>query len=54
MKKKDKEIIRLLRERYPDAACELIHDTPFQLLISTLLSAQTTDVQVNKVMPPFV
>lgn len=52
MKKKDKEIIRLLRERYPDAACELIHDTPFQLLISTLLSAQTTDVQVNKVMPP--
>ena len=51
MKKKDREIFRLLRERYPDAACELIHDTPFQLLISTLLSAQTTDVQVNKIMP---
>lgn len=52
MKKKDREIIILLRERYPDAACELLHDTPFQLLVSTVLSAQTTDVQVNKVMPP--
>lgn len=51
MKKKDREIFRLLRERYPDAACELIHNTPFQLLLSTLLSAQTTDVQVNKIMP---
>lgn len=52
MRKKEKEIIRLLQERYPDAACELIHETPFQLLVSTVLSAQTTDVQVNKVMPP--
>lgn len=51
MRKKEKEIIRLLRETYPDAACELIHETPFQLLVSTVLSAQTTDVQVNKVMP---
>ncbi len=52
MKKKDREIIGLLRERYPDAGCELIHETPFQLLISTVLSAQTTDVQVNKVTGP--
>lgn len=51
MKKKDKEIIDLLRETYPAAHCELIHSTPFQLLVSTVLSAQTTDVQVNKVMP---
>lgn len=51
MKKKDKEIIDRLRETYPAAHCELIHETPFQLLISTVLSAQTTDVQVNKVMP---
>lgn len=51
MKKKDKEIIDLLREEYPAAHCELIHSTPFQLLVSTVLSAQTTDVQVNKVMP---
>lgn len=51
MRKKEKEIIRLLREAYPDAHCELIHETPFQLLVSTVLSAQTTDVQVNKIMP---
>ncbi|MXQ55568.1 endonuclease III [Shimazuella sp. KC615] len=34
---------------YPDAHCELEFDTPFQLLIATILSAQSTDVQVNKV-----
>lgn len=49
MKKKDREIIGLLKERYPDARCELDHETPFQLLVATVLSAQTTDVQVNKV-----
>lgn len=49
MKKKDREIIRRLQERYPDAGCELDFGTPFQLLAATLLSAQTTDVQVNKV-----
>lgn len=47
-----KEIIRLLRGLHPDARCELIHETPLQLLISTVLSAQSTDVQVNKVMEP--
>lgn len=52
MKKKDAAILERLRERYPDAACELVHGSPFQLLVSTVLSAQTTDVQVNKVMPP--
>ena len=36
---------------YPDAECELDHDTPFQLLIATILSAQATDVGVNKVTP---
>lgn len=49
MKKKDREIMSLLKERYPDARCELDHETPFQLLVATVLSAQTTDVQVNKV-----
>jgi endonuclease III len=34
---------------YPEAACELKFATPFQLLIATILSAQTTDVSVNKV-----
>jgi endonuclease-3 len=36
---------------YPDAHCELDHDSPFQLLVATVLSAQTTDVAVNKVTP---
>ncbi len=40
-----------LRARYPDAVCELVHENPFQLLIATILSAQTTDVGVNKVTP---
>src|SRR5271168_634393 len=34
---------------YPDAVCELVHANPFQLLISTILSAQCTDVRVNQV-----
>ena len=53
MKKKDKAIIVIqqLKADYPDAHCELIHDGPFQLLIATILSAQCTDVMVNKVTP---
>ncbi len=42
-------IMRRLCEQYPDAQCELSFATPFQLLIATILSAQTTDVSVNKV-----
>lgn len=45
------EIIRILRETYPDAACELDHKGPWQLLIATILSAQCTDVRVNMVTP---
>jgi endonuclease-3 len=40
-----------LRKMHPDAHCELVHTTPFQLLCATVLSAQTTDVAVNKVTP---
>jgi endonuclease III len=40
-----------LRARYPDAHCELDHHGSFQLLVSVVLSAQTTDVLVNKVTP---
>lgn len=36
-------------EMFPDAHCELIHSNPFELLIAVLLSAQATDVLVNKV-----
>ena len=40
-----------LRKLHPDAHCELDHETPFQLLVATVLSAQTTDVAVNKLTP---
>ena len=43
------KIITILQETYPDAHCELDFQTPLQLLIATVLSAQTTDKQVNKV-----
>jgi endonuclease-3 len=42
---------RALAARYPDAHCELDFTTPFQLLVATVLSAQTTDVRVNQVTP---
>jgi len=42
-------ILAKLDEAYPDAACELKHENAFQLLISTILSAQCTDVRVNQV-----
>jgi endonuclease-3 len=45
------EIIRLLRETYPDACCELTHNSAFELLVATILSAQCTDERVNKVTP---
>ena len=37
------EVARLLAEAYPDARCELDHDGPYQLLVATVLSAQTTE-----------
>jgi len=42
-------ILAKLDEAYPHATCELKHENAFQLLISTILSAQCTDVRVNKV-----
>lgn len=36
---------------HPDAHCELVHTNPFQLIVATALSAQSTDVQVNRVTP---
>jgi endonuclease III len=46
-----RRINRELAEVYPDAHCELNFDNPFQLLVSTILSAQTTDKRVNMVTP---
>jgi endonuclease-3 len=40
-----------LRELYPDAQCALHHETPLQLLVATILSAQCTDERVNQVTP---
>ncbi len=40
-----------LTEEYPDARCELDHDSPYQLLVATILSAQCTDARVNMVTP---
>ena len=46
---KSEKVYELLKEAYPDAKCGLDYSTPFQLLISTMLSAQATDKSVNKV-----
>lgn len=46
-----RRMYRLLLQRYPDAHCELDFADPFQLLVATVLSAQTTDVRVNQVTP---
>jgi endonuclease III len=43
------KIIDILEETYPDAHCELVHESAFELLIATVLSAQTTDKKVNQV-----
>jgi endonuclease-3 len=50
-KKRARRIARLLARAYPDAICALTHESPFQLLAATILSAQTTDVRVNSVTP---
>lgn len=42
-------ILQKLDEAYPEATCALVHQNPFQLLISTILSAQCTDETVNRV-----
>jgi endonuclease III len=45
------EILRLLKERYPDARCALEHWNAYELLCATILSAQCTDARVNLVTP---
>jgi len=46
-----RKIYRTLVERYPDARCELDFHSPLELLVATVMSAQTTDVRVNMVTP---
>ncbi len=45
------EILILLKRHYPDATCSLHYQTPLQLLVATILSAQCTDERVNMVTP---
>ena len=49
LKTRTDKIRKILRTIYPDVKTPLIHQTPFQLLIATILSAQCTDKQVNRV-----
>jgi endonuclease-3 len=42
-----KELLKRLPEIYPDAHCELVHSSPLELLVATILSAQCTDKRVN-------
>lgn len=46
-------ILALLKREYPTAHCELDYQTPYQLLVATMLSAQCTDARVNLVTPAF-
>ena len=50
-KKKATEILAILKQLYPSATCSLNYETPLQLLVATILSAQCTDERVNKVTP---
>jgi endonuclease-3 len=47
LKKRTRDIIRRLKRAYPDAKTALNYSNPFELLIATILSAQSTDVRVN-------
>jgi endonuclease-3 len=52
--KRADEVVARLAQEYPGTArslCALVHDNPYQLLIATILSAQSTDEMVNKVTP---
>lgn len=50
-RRRARAIVKELGALYPDARCELDFRTPFQLLVATILSAQSTDVRVNSVTP---
>jgi len=53
LRQKVDAFIKVIFEMYPDAKTELIYENNFQLLIAILMSAQTTDIQVNKVNSDF-
>lgn len=52
MKRNDAiNIINILKDTYPDAQCSLDFETPFQMVVAVMLSAQCTDERVNKTTP---
>lgn len=51
LKRRARRMYRVLAQRYPDAHCELDFTSPLELLVATVLSAQTTDARVNLVTP---
>ncbi len=52
MKREQKtKILAVLEEMYPEAKAELVFSNPYEMLVATILSAQCTDKQVNKVTP---
>jgi endonuclease-3 len=50
-RRRARQIVQTLARLYPDARCALDHETPLQLLVATILSAQCTDARVNLVTP---
>ena len=52
MKKNNiKNFVQILKDTYPDATCSLDFETPFQMVVAVMLSAQCTDERVNKTTP---
>jgi endonuclease-3 len=51
IKERIQELIKRLQATHPDAHCALTYETPIQLLVATILSAQCTDERVNQVTP---
>src|SRR5262245_57338996 len=50
-KTRARQTVRVLARLYPDARCSLDYAGPLQLLVATMLSAQCTDVRINRVTP---
>lgn len=51
LRQRARKIVRALKKAYPDAECALTHNSAFELLVATILSAQCTDERVNMVTP---
>jgi endonuclease III len=50
-KRRAGQVVRALKKEYPEVECALVHSSPFELLVATILSAQCTDARVNMVTP---